>query len=44
MGAWWTTTVREVKPDGTVDCLSDPTPTFPEQEEWEVGLVGLLWL
>jgi len=34
--AWWTSTVKEIEEDGTVVCLSDATPVYPEGEEWEV--------
>ncbi|DBA73519.1 TPA: hypothetical protein ACH3X1_011542 [Trebouxia sp. C0004] len=34
--AWWTSTVQEIEEDGTVVCLSDATPVYPEGEEWEV--------
>lgn len=34
--AWWTSTVKDIEEDGTVVCLSDATPVYPEGEEWEV--------
>ena len=34
--AWWVSTVQEIEDDGTVVCLSDPTPVYPEGEEWAV--------
>ena len=34
--AWWTSTVKEIEQGGTVVCLSDATPVYPEGEEWEV--------
>ena len=34
--AWWTSTVKDIEADGTVVCLSDATPVYPEGEEWEV--------
>ena len=28
--------MKEIEQDGTVVCLSDATPVYPEGEEWEV--------
>ena len=39
--AWWMSTVKEVEDDGTIVCLSDPTPVYPEGEEWEVEAENL---
>lgn len=39
--AWWISTVKEVEDDGTVVCMSDHTPVYPEGEEWEVEAENL---
>lgn len=39
--AWWISTVKEVEEDGTIVCLSDPTPVYPDGEEWEVEAENL---
>ena len=39
--AWWISTVQEVEEDGTIVCLSDATPVYPDGEEWEVEAENL---